>query len=291
MQRKYLVVVYIYIVSMLIVSCSTIKKTGINMTKPVFGDIEKSLFMEKDVSLIQEGLAGLILIVEGLDFSASGDKDLQLLIAKASLGYAILIEDENKTRAINLYNRGRDNCLNILMKDHHFKKAVKSGENFNSAVKGIKDKKLVPVLMYGGLCWGLSILASIGDPFAMVDIANAKAMVDQAMSIDDSFLCGLGYVFNGIYYCIVPSVFTGGPDVIKKNFRCAFELSENGKFLLTRYFYARFYATLMGDEKLFENQLQIVTETPIDSLPDLALFNAIAKHKADILLKTKEKYF
>ena len=66
---------------------------------------------------------------------------------------------------------------------------------------------------------------------------------------------------------------------------------SDGKFLLAKLYYARFYAPLVVDEKLFERELNEVLEAPSDALPEVVLLNEIAKAKARIFLKNEKQYF
>lgn len=291
MKCKYFMLLSVGLSILFFNGCSIIKSVGILSAQPVLRDLEESIFMEEDVSVVENGLPSLLLLVSGVANSASGNDYLKLLIAKLCVGYGILIEDEDKDNAIELYERGVDACVEILMENPSFRKSIESGETFEASLKLIHDEKYVPALLFGGLAWGLHILADLGNPMIMVETSKVKALIDRALFIDETYLHGIGYVVLGIYYCIVPSVFTGGTEEARGAFNRAIKLSNGGGLLISRYYFAKYYAVLIKDSKLFDIELGKIIETPSNVLPDIALFNAIAKKKSYYLMENKGKYF
>ena len=61
----------------------------------------------------------------------------------------------------------------------------------------------------------------------------------------------------------------------------------NNTFLLTKFYYARFYAVRTLDEELYAEQLYSIIDADPDILPQYSLITQIAKNKAEIWLKKK----
>ena len=87
-----------------------------------------------------------------------------------------------------------------------------------------------------------------------------------------------------------PVIMGGDPERAKEYFEKNLELTDK-KFLLSYIYMAKYYATKVLDEELFDQYLQYVEETSLDILPEMKLLNQIAKQKAIRLLNKKEELF
>jgi len=61
--------------------------------------------------------------------------------------------------------------------------------------------------------------------------------------------------------------------------------------LLAHVFYARYYATGVYDEALFDKTIDFVLKTPANVMPEMQLANDISKRKALWLKNNKNKFF
>lgn len=271
--------------------CSLMKMVAIKGVVPVLDDVNKSIFSETNYKLVEIGLPGSLLLMQGMLRASPNNFDLQVMNAEGFCGYATgFVEDEDPEFATALYLKGRDYGLKALKHHRKFRKALKKGKPLREAIKLVDNKHYLHALLWTGLCWGQQIMLDIEDPLVIVNVTEVRAIMEQVMTLDDSYFYGMTHVFFGAYYSSLPSIFIGGPEKIEAEFQKAFEISE-GKFLLANVFYARYYATLIVDEALFEQELRKVLETPSDAIPEAALMNEIAKAKARRLLKDKSKYF
>jgi len=261
--------------------CSGVKKVAIKGVSPVLDDVNEAIFYENDLELVKNGLPSTIILVEGMVRASPKNYKMLVLAAKAFAGYAIVMEDEDPEHASMLYLKGKEYGLRALKRHRGFRNALENETPFEEAVKLINRKKYLPALIWTGLCWGLDIMLRIDDPMAVINATKVRAIMEQASAIDDSYFYGMAHVFFGSYYAILPSIFGGGPEVVQAEFDKAFKASEK-KFLLAKVFYARYYATLIMDEELFERELNEVLETPSDILPEMVFLNEIeSKGKAN----------
>ncbi|UCD85833.1 MAG: hypothetical protein JSU92_06455 [Deltaproteobacteria bacterium] len=287
MKRKIL----LFILCLIFLSGCSLKRFAVNRVVPVLQDVDKSIFSETNYKLVESGLPGSLLLMQGMLRATPNNFDLLVMNAEGFCGYATgFVEDEDPEYATALYLKGRDYGLKALKHHRKFRKNLEKGEPLREAIKLIDDKDYLNALLWTGLCWGQQIMLNINDPLVIVNATDVKAIMEQVILIDDSFLYGMGHVFFGAYYASLPSIFIGGPEKVEAEFKKAFEISEE-KFLLANVFYARYYATLMVDEALFDQELNKVLEAPSDAIPEAALMNEIAKAKARRLLKDKSKYF
>ena len=82
----------------------------------------------------------------------------------------------------------------------------------------------------------------------------------------------------------------GDPERGKKHFERNLEIN-GGRFLLSYYLYARYYAIQTQNKALCEELLNKVLDAPSNLLPDQRLINEVARQRADILLMDIDDYF
>lgn len=283
-------ILMVVVLLLTISACGPVKNTAIKAVAPVLGNVNQAIFHQSDVQLVRDGLPANILLVEGLIRTAPNNYDMLVMATTAFTGLALIVENDEPERATALYDKAKDYGIRALRRHKGFRKSMDDGKPFHESIKLVNDKKYLDALLWTGLAWGLNIMLNIDDPMALVSATDVKAIMGQVLKIDHTYFYGMAHVFFGSYYAILPSIFGGGPDVVQGEFDKAFEISDN-KFLLARVFYARYYATLLLDEELFENTLNEVIDSDVTALPEIAFLNALAKEKAKRLLEDKDKYF
>jgi hypothetical protein len=130
----------------------------------------------------------------------------------------------------------------------------------------------------------------LADPDALANLPSISAMMEWVEEKDPAYFYGGPYLYFGVYYGSLPPVLGGRPDLAKVNFDRALSLG-GGKFLMTYVYYAKTYAVEMQDERLFEDLLGHVIDTPLDALPEQRLANAVAKKRAQEALARKGDFF
>lgn len=268
----------------------TMKKITISTMVPIIEDVNDAIFRENDVNLVRAGLPGNMLMIEGMARSAPNNYYVLVMASRAFAGYGTLMEDKDPEQASSLYLKGRDYGMRALKQHSGFASALEEGKPLEEAVKLVNSKGYLDALLWTGVCWGQQINLNLNDPMVVVSAPDVKAIMGQVMTLDDSYFYGMAHIFFGSYYATLPSIFGGGKEMSKAEFDKAFKISD-GKFLLAKVFYARFYAPLIVDKKLFERELNEVLEAPSGALPEVALLNQIAKEKARIFLKNEKQYF
>ena len=93
----------------------------------------------------------------------------------------------------------------------------------------------------------------------------------------------------GIIYCSQGKAIGGDPDLGKKYFEEAIDATE-GKYLMPRVMFARFYAVIVQDRPLFEKTLKEVIAAPRTSGPTQRLPNELAKRRAARYLAHAEDF-
>jgi len=94
----------------------------------------------------------------------------------------------------------------------------------------------------------------------------------------------------GSLYSFKPPIMGGDPEASRENFEKAFAISGES-FLLSRYFYARYYAYRVMDDGLFAETLGGVIAAKITPDDPYKLLNIIAKERSSILLGEIDELF
>jgi predicted anti-sigma-YlaC factor YlaD len=124
----------------------------------------------------------------------------------------------------------------------------------------------------------------------VVDLPKAIALIKRAYVLDPKFYNGGAAMTLGTIYAAQGKAMGGDPDAAKKYFEEAMAASD-GKFLLTKVMYARFYGVVIQDRALFEKTLKQVIETPASVYPEFRLANELAHKRAKRYLAHAEDYF
>jgi hypothetical protein len=214
------------------------------------------------------------------------------LYAAYALGF---VEDKDPERARVLFATARDYGLRALKMNKGFTKALKKGESYSEAAKRLK-KKDMDALFWTTASWAAWLFLSTHDMEALLDIPKIMALLERCLEIDDRFWFGGPHLFNAAYYSQQPAMLGGGPEKAQKEFDKVEEIVKEeagpeAEWLIADYFYAKFYATLIKDEELFDKTIQKILNTPNDSIPEMAGVNGLAKIKTRYLLEQKDRYF
>jgi hypothetical protein len=274
-----------------------------NQTAGMVRDGAPGLEGLNDYQLAGEGIPGAIVQLE-IFYHISGDNpDLGLNLAKGYVGYALgWVEprmeeldadgnleaaEEQRTRARNLYLRGRDIALHQLnVKKKGVDEAIKGGEaTLEKYLKKFKSKHDAAALFWAGSAWGAAIDMSRDRPDLIVDLPTAKALVQRAHELDPSFYHYGPGMFLGAANSALPEAMGGNPKLGKQFFDEALEKSER-KNLMIHFQYARTYAVNTQNKEFFEKLLNEVIEAP-DQGDEYRLPNLVAKHRAKFWLEKK----
>jgi hypothetical protein len=151
-------------------------------------------------------------------------------------------------------------------------------------------KKDVPAIVWTAANWSQFISLHLDSTDVLVDIPRVMALLERAAELDGAYFEGLPHIILGSLHAFRPPLMGGSPEKSKANFDRAVDLSQ-GKFLLARYFYAKFYCYRVQDADEFENALNGILAEPLSILPRYRLLNEIAKQKAVHLLGEEDELF
>ena len=219
--------------------------------------------------------------------------DAQLLSesARLYLAYGFLIEDEDPGLAKELYTKGKEYGLRALKQDPQLDEGLKSGKRLSELVVNCGEE-YAEALCWTGLNGGLWLILNMNNPAILSELGDILSAVKRSIALNETYFYGIGKVFMGAYYAIVPSFLEpkAGPENSAKMFQEARSISD-GKFLLVDLFEARFLDTKINNRDLFQKQLQSVISADPEALKDASLMNRLSQLKAKYYLKHQGDFF
>ncbi|MFZ5562764.1 MAG: TRAP transporter TatT component family protein [Thermodesulfobacteriota bacterium] len=271
--------------------CSLIFRMQADFIAPFVTQMVKETAGTQNARAIREGIAANGLLVSALIRISPNNR---LYLEKGAFiycSYGMLMEDDDPVYAAELYAISKDYGLRALMTDRAFRKGLEQGKNIPELVAKL-DKTYMEALSWAGLSKGLWILQNMTDPGALVELADAVAMVQRSLEMDDSYFFGMGKAFLGVYYSFIPDFFGvgGGPEASQQMFDQARAVTGN-RLLLVDVFEARFLDTQVHNREAYVKKLEAALAADPGILPESPVLTGIAKSKAAFFLKHMEEYF
>ncbi len=186
-----------------------------------------------------------------------------------------------RDRARKLYLRARDYGLRGLRaNDVGFDKAVR-----------MATKRDVPLLFWTAAAWGATISISKNDPDIVADVPKVQALIDRALTLDESFEHGMIHAFLINYEMARPGLASAERWArAKEHFDRAVELSR-GRLASPLVTYAEAVCVQRQQRAEFEKLLKQALEINVDQMPDWRLANLVTQRRARWLLGRLDELF
>jgi hypothetical protein len=249
---------------------------------------------------------GQIATAEGLLATIPDDPDILYVVAFGYLQYAFgFVEDELlalpddaplvrqdalRGRATLLYDRALGYALRLLAtRDRGFPDAfARGGPDLERALARL-DRRAAEGLVFAGAALASGINLNRGDPHRTVDLPKAVALLRRVDELAPATEQAIAPMVLGIVYGM-PERLGGQPEASRRHFEESIHLTE-GKYLMARVMYARYYATSVGDRALFGRTLRDVLAAPPTLAPEWRLSNELAKRRAAVYLAAEARLF
>lgn len=286
---KKIVSTSIYLTVVIFFSGCSLNKIIVNYFSDFAEDGINVLYKEDDLVLAEEFLTSNLKMIEIMISKDPGNRKLNLIAAQGFGAYAFgFVEDSDPKRAGKIYERAINYSFSALPEKLGFDEKILPSDLEKLLQLYTKDE--VPALFWLGYNWGLYILQNLDDPKVLVNLSKVEMIMSRVLELDEEYNFAGAHLFYGVYYSARPPILGGNPEKGREHFLRNLEIVGN-KFLLTKYFYARYYAFQVQDKALFDQLLDEIIETDIEKYPDVKLMNAIAKKKARILKQNENKFF
>jgi len=267
----------VLIIGLLCGSACSPRRFLFNKVSDAFDAGITTVYEEGDLELAEQFLSGNLEKIVILVSKDPHNPRLNFLAAQAFGAYAMaFVEEQNPMRATALYQRGLRYAFKALPKKKAFTQSIKPNEL--AVILPKYDKSEVPQLFWVGYNWGMYILQNLDQPRILGDLAKVEMVMNRVMELNPAYNFGGADLFYGSFYAARPPLLGGNPELGQQHFLKNIE--RNPDFLMTKLYYARYYAVQVQDKALFDSLLNEIESFDIDSAPEIRLFNALAKQKA-----------
>jgi tetratricopeptide (TPR) repeat protein len=252
-----------------------------------------SIQSEGDLTVVEDTLAGNLGTLERL--AKLGNAGIIVKAARACSSYAGFLEDrmeeadiagdmetaaEMRTQAIDYYQRSEGYAFKVLEKSHIAFREPRTVEIpvFEKALKRVKKKQVEP-LFWAAYAVGRGISLQKDDPMQVIDLVRVEKMMQRILDLDETFYYGSAHLFYAVYYGDRAPTIGGDPEKAKEHIERVDEIND-GKFLMSKYYLARYYAYPKQDAELYKQALQEVLDAPSDIYPGEEAATSLAKSRA-----------
>lgn len=300
--------------------CGSLQKMALRSSTPVFEKSSVSLMKESEWEFFKDSAPGNIKLMELLWDQDQNNTRLLSLLIKGYAGYAFTVhetmalEDElagvdnsdSKRKAIVFYTRAFDYGLLYFSKKEIYSKDLLSQDEtkLKKKLKGL-DEDDVSALLYMAQSWA-SLINLQKDNIALVSqIPKVKILFDRVCELKPDIDNNVCDIFYAQYDAARPKMLGGDPENGEKLFLAA--MKKHPKNLLIRMSYIQYFLVPSMDSEKYEkvsselreeiakweslNRDELTNTSPYKDVPELNLFNAIAKKRFEIVEKFKKKIF
>lgn len=279
----------------------TVDKTALVMQRAV-----AATNAESDVQLARDATPGNIKMVDGFLAANPDQRELLELVSMAYAQYAFaFLEDDLEVMGMNdtparrdlverctrIYDRAFDVAARLLEQDDKTIRTALKGDvaGLERALAKLKPKS-VPGLYWAGFALGSVINLHRDDMDRVGELPKAMALLERAHTLDPKYFHDGSALALGVAYASLGPAVGGKPERAKQMFAEAIAATD-GKYLMGKVMYARYYATITLDRALFEETLHQVLATPPTVWPEERLANELAHRRAARYLKQADDLF
>ncbi|MGE0788696.1 MAG: TRAP transporter TatT component family protein [Sandaracinaceae bacterium] len=261
-----------------------------------------------DYELAGDAIPGSIMTIEGLFRVIPDNEELGITLVRAYVSYGYgWVEDEMEQaqdrgdleeeerlmgRARLLYERGRNVGVHLMrVRDPGIDDALRGGNpEFVAYLREHYTRpEDVPLLFWTGYAWGSAVNAGRDDPEMILTLPTARALVERAVQLDESYFNYSGLTFLAVVDASLPEALGGNPDRARQGFERVLELTDR-HFFTVQHSYARTYAVQTQNRDLYIHLLREVVDGG-DPEPSARLANRIARRRAIRWLRRTDQFF
>ena len=252
-------------------------------------DLSATILEFDDPETIKKGLPAYLILMSSMIKGDPDNPDLLESGAKLYGAYASGFADsEDSKRA--LANRAYKYAGHAMcIRDTRFCNVDQlSYFEFEKLLESIEKPQAEHLFVFVS-SWAGVIEANSSDWNAVAELPKVKAGIQCILETDETVSNGNAHLYMAVMESLLPPTLGGKPDLAKKHFDRAIELS-NGTNQMAKVLYAEKYARMLFDRELHDELLKQVIAA--DTGPkDQTLINTLAKQRAAELLKNADDYF
>jgi hypothetical protein len=251
--------------------------------------LSAAILNQDNPDMVAAGLPAYLLLVDGFIFQNPDDEDLLAAGAQLYSLYGSRFAPDAAS-GIQLTEKARRYGERAICLAHK-PACTWAGLGYDEFVSQLRDldKRSIDYLYSYAVGWLSNLDATSSDWSAVGELPWVEAAMSRALELDENYEQGAIHGYLGILNALRPPALGGQPEVAKRHFERAIDLSE-GKDLSIKVEYARRYGRLMFEQDLHERILRDVIGAPVEQ-EGFTLFNVLAKQEAARLLESSAEYF
>lgn len=264
---------------------------------------------QADYEFAKQAAPASIMQLEGILRIEPDDERLLLAGTQAWTSYAFgFIEEEAQiaedrgdaggadwqwARARRMYLRARELGRRLLeRRAKGSERALAAGPDRlrEFLVRELRDRADAGALLWTGSAWGAAIDISRDNPALLADLPLARALVERAVELDESYYDAAGHVLLGTMDASLSRTLGGDPEAGRRHFERALALTGR-RAIMAQVNYARTYAVQTQNRPLFIALLREAAGASVDLNPHARLPNEVARRRATRLLAHVDELF
>jgi hypothetical protein len=276
--------------ALLLAGCST-GKMVVRGSLSIMDSGVESMNSETDLQLARAAMPANLKLLEGMLLEDPNNIDLLLFATQGFYGYSYgFIETEDPARAGALYRRCYGYALRTFsLRGFNIDPETASADDLQAAVAKA-SKGDVPAIFWTASCLGKWADMNRDNIASVAGLSNVAILMQRVIELDDTYYYGAAHMFFGVYYGGLSPMFGGDYALSEQHFQRANEINHD-KLLLVDLLHAEFLDRQQLNQAGFHQRLTAILEAPADLYPQMALVNAISKHKAALLLEQEGEWF
>ena len=275
---------------LLLAGCST-GKLVVRGSQSIMDSGIEAMNHETDLQLARAAMPANLKLMEGMLLEDPKNIDLLLFASQGFYGYSYgFIETEDPARAGALYRRCYDYARRTFsLRGFNIDPEIASADDLQAAVAKA-GKGDVPAIFWTATCLGKWADMNRDNLAGVAGLSNVAILMQRIIELDDTYYYGAAHMFFGVYYGGLSPMFGGDYALSEQHFQRANEINHD-KLLLVDLLHAEFLDRQQLNQAGFHQRLTGILEAPEDLYPQMALVNAISKHKAALLLEQEGEWF
>jgi hypothetical protein len=252
-------------------------------------NLSAAVLDQDDPATVRDGAPAYLIAVDGMIQGSPRSENLLLAGAQLYGAYAgAFVEDPVRASRLTLRAR-RYGERALCERDRPLCEAASASYDEFAALLPETGAKDIPALYGLGSAWAGWVQANSSDWNAIADIPKLQVLMERVVALDDIYDEGGAHLYLGVLYTLRPASLGGQPELGRRHFERAIEIS-GGRNLLAKVLFASQYARLVFDRPLHDRLLGEVIEADPHAR-GFTLSNVLAQEEAAELLVDGEDYF
>ena len=276
--------------ALILAGCST-GKLVVRGSQTIMDSGIEAMNSETDLQLARAAMPANLKLMEGMLLEDPDNIDLLLYASQGFYGYSYgFIETEDPARAGALYRRCYDYARRAFsLRGFLADPETASPDDLQAAVASAGEED-VPAIFWTGTCLGKWADMNRDNIAGIAGLGNVAILMQRVIELDERYYHGAAHLFFGVYYGGLSPMFGGDFALAEQHFQRAAEINDS-KLLLVDLLHAEYLDRQQLNQAGFHQRLTGILAAPDDLYPQMALVNAISKHKAALLLEYEGDWF